>query len=157
MLPSQSPCFCRCGFVRPELESSSSRPRIDCHRDPADGQLQSGSANQFRDHSTGVDHEHRRRPELRCLSEVVPYDSSVISFATPGAESAGLTGGSGSWNVTAHVFNSGPGTTKTLHIEGISNDFTPLSGAGTLFDLEDAYGERSSRCDQPAALETESE
>ena len=61
------------------------------------------------------------------------YDSAVVSFSTPQVQKAGLT--AGNWNVSANIFNSGPGTIKTLRVSAFSNDFTPLSGSGTLFEL----------------------
>jgi hypothetical protein len=47
-------------------------------------------------------------------------------------QKAGLTGGN--WNVAANVL-PGAGPIRTLRISGYSNDFTPLSGLGTLFEL----------------------
>jgi hypothetical protein len=61
------------------------------------------------------------------------FDSSVITFQNPPISSAGLT--ANNWNVLGNVLNTGPGTTKTLRISAFSNDFTPLSGSGTLFNL----------------------
>ena len=62
------------------------------------------------------------------------FDSAVVSFVTPGqVQKAGLTGGD--WNVSSNILNSGPGTLKTLRISAFSNDFTPLNGSGTLFNL----------------------
>jgi hypothetical protein len=64
------------------------------------------------------------------------FDSAVVTFltASPGpTQMAGLTGTN--WNVSGSVLNSGPGTTKTLRLSAFSNDFTPLNGSGTLFNL----------------------
>ena len=64
------------------------------------------------------------------------FDSAVVTFltASPGpTQGAGLTGVN--WNVSGNILNSGPGTTKTLRISAFSNDFTPLNGMGTLFNL----------------------
>ena len=63
------------------------------------------------------------------------FDSAVVSFVTPGqVQKAGLT--AGDWNVSSNILNTGPGTLKTLRISAFSNDFTPLNGAGTLFELK---------------------
>src|SRR5439155_22800076 len=59
------------------------------------------------------------------------FDSSVVGFSNPPAQKTGLTGGN--WNVTANVI--GTGTIKTLRVSAFSNDFVPLSGSGTLFEL----------------------
>ena len=59
------------------------------------------------------------------------FDSSVITFQSTPVSGAGLTGGN--WNVTGNVF--GAGTIKTLRVSAFSNDFTPLSGSGTLYNL----------------------
>jgi hypothetical protein len=45
---------------------------------------------------------------------------------------AGLT--SGNWNVSGNVL-TGSGPIRTLRVSAYSNDFTPLSGSGTLFNL----------------------
>jgi hypothetical protein len=47
-------------------------------------------------------------------------------------QAAGLTGGN--WNVSGNVL-PGAGPIRTLRISAYSNDFTPLSGSGTLFEL----------------------
>ena len=44
----------------------------------------------------------------------------------------GLT--AGNWNVSGNVL-PGAGPIRTLRISAYSNDFTPLSGSGTLFEL----------------------
>ena len=46
---------------------------------------------------------------------------------------AGLT--AGNWNVSGNVL-SGAGPIRTLRVSAYSNDFKPLSGAGTLFELK---------------------
>jgi hypothetical protein len=48
---------------------------------------------------------------------------------------AGLT--AGDWNVSGNVLpvQPGAGPIRTLRISAYSNDFTPLSGSGTLFEL----------------------
>jgi hypothetical protein len=60
------------------------------------------------------------------------FDSTVITFESEPVEKAGLT--EGNWNVTGNIL-SGPGPIKTLRISAFSNDFEPLSGSGTLFEL----------------------
>ena len=47
-------------------------------------------------------------------------------------QKAGLTGRN--WNVSGNVL-PGAGPIRTLRISAYSNDFTPLSGSGTLFEL----------------------
>jgi len=61
------------------------------------------------------------------------FDSAVVTFSNPPIQKAGLT--SGNWNVAAGILNSGPGTIRTLRISAFSNDFVPLSGSGTLFEM----------------------
>jgi hypothetical protein len=60
------------------------------------------------------------------------FDSSVVTFQSPPVSSAGLT--DGNWNVSGNVL-PGEGPIRTLRISAYSNDFTPLSGSGTLFNL----------------------
>jgi hypothetical protein len=60
------------------------------------------------------------------------FDERVIAFANEPVQEAGLT--AGNWNVSGNVL-AGPGPIRTLRISAFSNDFTPLSGSGTLFDL----------------------
>jgi hypothetical protein len=60
------------------------------------------------------------------------FDSSVITFQNPPVSSAGLT--ATNWNVTANVIPGG-GPIRTLRISAFSNDFIPLAGSGTLFNL----------------------
>jgi len=59
------------------------------------------------------------------------FDSSVVTFQGTPASAAGLT--ATNWNVSANVL--GAGTIKTLRLSAFSNDFTPLSGSGRLFNL----------------------
>jgi len=59
------------------------------------------------------------------------YDSSIVAFQTTPVSTGGLT--ATNWNVTGNTF--GAGTIRTLRVSAFSNDFTPLSGSGTLFIL----------------------
>ncbi|HMG74860.1 MAG TPA: LamG-like jellyroll fold domain-containing protein [Pyrinomonadaceae bacterium] len=68
------------------------------------------------------------------------FDSSVVTFQVPPpstrkpASPAGLTAiNPGDWNVSANIL--GAGTIKTLRISAFSTTSTPLSGSGTLFNL----------------------
>ena len=47
-------------------------------------------------------------------------------------QNAGLT--AGNWNVSGNIL-PGPGPIRTLRVSAYSNDVTPLSGSGTLFEL----------------------
>jgi hypothetical protein len=60
------------------------------------------------------------------------FDERMVTFGSEPVSNAGLTGGS--WNVSGNVL-PGPGPIRTLRISAYSNDFTPLSGSGTLFNL----------------------
>jgi hypothetical protein len=60
------------------------------------------------------------------------FDSSVVTFQSSPVSSAGLT--ASNWNVSGNVL-PGDGPIRTLRISAYSNDFTPLSGSGTLFNL----------------------
>lgn len=60
------------------------------------------------------------------------FDETVITFATPPVQNAGLT--AGNWNVSGNII-PGPGPIRTLRVSAFSNDFTPLSGSGTLYNL----------------------
>lgn len=60
------------------------------------------------------------------------FDEGAVTFQDQPVQKAGLTGGN--WNVSGNVL-PGLGRTKTLRISAYSTDFTPLSGAGTLFEL----------------------
>ena len=59
------------------------------------------------------------------------FDSSVITFASPFVQRAGLT--SGNWNVAANII--GTGTIKTLRISAFNNNFVGLNGSGTCFEV----------------------
>ncbi len=61
------------------------------------------------------------------------FDTTIVTFQAPYVQAAGLTGTS--WNVSANVLSTGPGTLKTVRVSAFSLDFTPLSGAGTLYNL----------------------
>jgi hypothetical protein len=60
------------------------------------------------------------------------FDERVVSFQNPPVQKAGLT--AGNWNGSGNVL-AGAGPIRTLRISAFSNDFTPLSGKGTLFEL----------------------
>jgi hypothetical protein len=60
------------------------------------------------------------------------FDERVVSFRNEPVRKAGITGGN--WNVSGNVL-AGPGPIRTLRLSAYSNDFTPLSGSGTLFEL----------------------
>ena len=60
------------------------------------------------------------------------FDERVVTFQSQPVQKAGLTGGN--WNVTGNVL-AGTGPIRTLRVSAYSNDFTPLSGSGTLFEL----------------------
>jgi hypothetical protein len=60
------------------------------------------------------------------------FDERVVAFQSEPVQNAGLT--AGNWNVSGNVLD-GPGPIRTLRIAAYSNDFTPLSGSGTLFEL----------------------
>ena len=56
----------------------------------------------------------------------------MLTFESEPVQPAGITGGN--WNVSGNVLD-GPGPIRTLRISAFSNDFKPLSGSGTLFEL----------------------
>ena len=56
----------------------------------------------------------------------------MVTFQRQPVRKAGIT--AGNWNVSGNVL-PGPGPIRTLRISAYSNDFTPLSGSGTLFEL----------------------
>ena len=56
----------------------------------------------------------------------------MVTFQSEPVQKAGITGGN--WNVSGNVL-PGAGPMRTLRISAYSNDFTPLSGSGTLFEL----------------------
>ncbi len=60
------------------------------------------------------------------------FDGRVVGFQSVPVQKAGLTGGN--WNVSGSVL-PGTGPIRTLRISAYSNDFAPLSGSGTLFEL----------------------
>ena len=60
------------------------------------------------------------------------FDERVVSFQSEPVQKAGLT--RGNWNVSGNVL-PGTGPIRTLRTSAFSNDFTPLSGSGTLFEL----------------------
>jgi hypothetical protein len=60
------------------------------------------------------------------------FDERVVTFQSEPVQKAGITGGN--WNVSGNVL-PGAGPIRTLRISAYSNDFTPLSGSGTLFEL----------------------
>ena len=60
------------------------------------------------------------------------FDERVVTFESEPVQKAGITGGN--WNVSGNVL-PGTGPIRTLRVSAYSNDFTPLSGSGTLFEL----------------------
>ena len=60
------------------------------------------------------------------------FDERVVAFQSAPVRKAGIT--RGNWNVSGNVL-PGTGPIRTLRISAYSNDFTPLSGSGTLFEL----------------------
>ena len=60
------------------------------------------------------------------------FDKRVVTFQSGPVQKAGITGGN--WNVSGNVL-PGAGPIRTLRLSAYSNDFTPLSGSGTLFEL----------------------
>jgi Dockerin type I domain len=60
------------------------------------------------------------------------FDSTVVTFQSEPVQAAGLT--SGDWNVSGNIL-PGTGKIRTLRVSAFSNDLTPLSGLGTLFEL----------------------
>ena len=60
------------------------------------------------------------------------FDERVVRFESSPVQAAGLTGGN--WNVLGNVLD-GPGPIRTLRVSAFSNDLVPLSGSGTLFNL----------------------
>jgi hypothetical protein len=61
------------------------------------------------------------------------FDERVVTFESDEpVQRAGLT--AGNWNVSGNVL-PGTGPIRTLRISAYSNDFIPLSGSGTLFEL----------------------
>lgn len=62
----------------------------------------------------------------------ITFDERVITFQNPPVQKAGMTGGN--WNVSGNVL-PGTGPIRTLRVSSYSNDFAPLNGSGTLFEL----------------------
>jgi hypothetical protein len=60
------------------------------------------------------------------------FDERAVGFQNEPVQKAGLTGGD--WNVSGNVL-PGIGPIRTLRISAFSNDFVPLAGEGTLFEL----------------------
>ena len=60
------------------------------------------------------------------------FDERVITFQSEPVQKAGMTGGN--WNVSGNILD-GAGPIRILRVSAYSNDFTPLSGSGTLFEL----------------------
>jgi hypothetical protein len=60
------------------------------------------------------------------------FDERVVTFQSEPVQKAGITGGN--WNVSGNVL-PGTGPIRTLRISAYSNDFAPLNGSGTLFEL----------------------
>ena len=60
------------------------------------------------------------------------FDERMVTFLDPPVQEAGLT--ARGWNVSGNVL-PGPGPIRTLRVSAFSLDFTPLSGAGVLFEL----------------------
>jgi len=60
------------------------------------------------------------------------FDERVLSFESQPVQPAGLT--ARNWNVSGNVL-PGKGPIRTLRLSAFSNDFTPLSGSGPLFEL----------------------
>src|SRR5205085_5990546 len=60
------------------------------------------------------------------------FDETVVTFSAPPVQNSGLS--AGNWTVTGNVI-PGPGPIRTLRVSAFSNDFTPLSGSGMLYQL----------------------
>ena len=60
------------------------------------------------------------------------FNSIVVTFQVRLSQGAGLT--ATNWNVSAQHYPGG-GSIRTLRISAFSNNLTPLSGSGTLFQL----------------------
>jgi hypothetical protein len=70
------------------------------------------------------------------------FDSRVITFEGEPVRKAGVTGGN--WNVSGNVL-PGSGPIRTLRVSAYSEDFSPLSGGGTLFELRLARASKGGR------------
>src|SRR5207248_2563036 len=62
------------------------------------------------------------------------FDSSVVTFATPQVQRAGLTSDP-NWNVSANILPMPATGVRILRISAFMGSFTPLNGAGTLFEF----------------------
>ena len=60
------------------------------------------------------------------------FDERAVTFQSEPVQKAGII--AGNWNVSGNVL-AGKGPMRTLRVSAYSNDFTPLSGSGTLFNL----------------------
>jgi hypothetical protein len=60
------------------------------------------------------------------------FDETVVTFQAVPVSGAGLTGSN--WSISGNVLPGG-GPIRTLRVSAFSNDFTPLAGSGTLFNL----------------------
>src|SRR5207249_1352255 len=60
------------------------------------------------------------------------FDERMVTFQESPVQNAGLT--AGNWNVSGNIL-PGLGPIRTLRVSAYSNDVTPLSGSGTLFEL----------------------
>ena len=60
------------------------------------------------------------------------FDERVVIFGDPPIQKAGLT--IGNWNVSGNVLQE-DGPMRRLRVSAFSTDFTPLSGGGTLFQM----------------------
>jgi len=70
------------------------------------------------------------------------FDERVVTFQGEPVQKAGLT--RGNWNVSGNVL-PGAGPIRTLRISAYSNDFTALSGSGTLFELRMATANKTAQ------------
>ncbi len=61
------------------------------------------------------------------------FDERVVNFQADAVRKAGLT--AGNWNVSANVLD-GIGPIRTLRVSAYSTDFKPLTGQGTLFEVQ---------------------
>ena len=61
------------------------------------------------------------------------FDERILQFQDEPVRKAGLT--AGNWSVVGNVLD-GTGPIRTLRISAYSTDFKPLSGVGTLFELQ---------------------
>ena len=73
------------------------------------------------------------------------FDERVVTFQSQPVQDAGLT--ASNWNVSGNVL-AGKGPIRTLRISAFSNDFKPLSGSGTLFELRMTRVEQDPGCER---------